>query len=57
MRDEWSGLADLLAGLIEKYIDALELDTLPDPVPKPCSPEKEVEISQTSCCKGPEAMV
>lgn len=57
MRDEWSGLTDLLAGLIEKYIDELGLAALPDPAPNPCNPEKEVEISQTPCCKGPEAMV
>ena len=57
MRDEWSGLADLLAGLIEKYIDQLELDALPDPAPNPCNPEKDVEIPQTPCCKGSGAMV
>lgn len=31
MRDEWSGFADLLAGLIEKYAADLDLDNLPDP--------------------------
>ena len=30
--DEWSGLAELLANLIEKYACDLELDTLPDPI-------------------------
>ena len=57
MRDEWSGLADLLAGLIEKYIDQLDLDNPPDPAPRPYSTEKEVETAQTPCCKGSEAMV
>lgn len=56
-RDEWSGLADLLAGLIEKYIDKLDLDALPDPDPRLCSTGKEVETTQTPCCKGSEAMV
>lgn len=31
MNDEWSGLADLLAGVIEKYACEMELDSLPDP--------------------------
>lgn len=57
MRDEWSGLADLLAGLIEKYIDQLELDALPNPAPNLCTPKEEVKIPQTLCCKGSEAMV
>ena len=30
-RDEWSGFADLLANLIEKYVVVLNLDNLPDP--------------------------
>ena len=32
MGDEWNGLADLLAGLIEKYADVLDIDSLPDPI-------------------------
>jgi hypothetical protein len=31
MIDEWSGLASLLANLIEKYASELDIDTLPDP--------------------------
>lgn len=31
MNDEWSGLADLLAGVIEKYACEMDLDSLPDP--------------------------
>ena len=38
--DEWSGLADLLANLIEKYASDLELDDLPTPAIK-----KNPEIS------------
>ena len=30
-KDEWSGFADLLANLIEKYAAVLDLDNLPDP--------------------------
>ena len=30
MRDEWSGFADLMASLIEKYAADLDLDHLPD---------------------------
>ncbi len=30
MVDEWSGLADLLANLIEKYASDLDIDNLPD---------------------------
>lgn len=35
MTDTWSGLADLFAGLIEKYVSALDLDALPEPAPPP----------------------
>ena len=54
-RDEWSGLVNLLAGLIEKYIYKLDLDALPDP--SPCNAGEKVETAQTPCCKGSEAMV
>ena len=30
MYDEWNGLADFLAGVIEKYACEMELDSLPD---------------------------
>ncbi len=30
--DEWSGLADLLANLIEKYASNLEVDDMPVPM-------------------------
>ncbi|MSS14899.1 hypothetical protein [Porcincola intestinalis] len=29
--DEWSGLTDFLANMIEKYAGKMDLDTLPDP--------------------------
>ena len=29
--DEWSGFADLLANLIEKYAAVLDIDNLPEP--------------------------
>lgn len=31
MVDEWSGLADFLANMIEKYASVLDIDNLPDP--------------------------
>ena len=31
MGDEWSGFADLLANLTEKYADELDIDNLPEP--------------------------
>ena len=31
MIDEWSGFADLLANLIEKYASELDVDNLPAP--------------------------
>jgi|GEM_PF-2518059 len=31
IRDEWSGLADFLANMIEKYADVLEIENLPNP--------------------------
>ena len=30
MIDEWSGLADMLANLIEKYASDLDIENLPD---------------------------
>ena len=37
--DEWWGLADLLANMIEKYAAVLDIDSLPEP---PKYYEKEV---------------
>ena len=30
MTDEWNGLADMLANLIEKYASELDIENLPD---------------------------
>lgn len=60
MVDEWSGLADLLANLIAKYADQLDLDHLPDskaPVQKDLSnnKEKDSEHYSTSSIEKTEA--
>lgn len=31
MTDKWNGFANLLANLIEKYAEALDIDHLPEP--------------------------
>lgn len=31
MKDEWNGLADFLTGVIEKYAEKIDLESLPDP--------------------------
>ena len=31
VNDEWSGLADFLANMMEKYTGQMDLDSLPDP--------------------------
>ncbi|MBR3243795.1 MAG: hypothetical protein IKF90_14055 [Parasporobacterium sp.] len=31
LNDEWSGLADFLANMIEKYAGEMDLDSIPDP--------------------------
>ena len=31
VNDEWSGLADFLANMMEKYAGQMDLDSLPDP--------------------------
>ena len=41
--DEWSGFAYLLANLIEKYVEVLDLDNLPDPPMSLDSALKELE--------------
>lgn len=30
-RDEWSGVAEFLGNIIAKYVDAVDLDALPEP--------------------------
>ena len=41
--DEWSGFAYLLANLIEKYVEVMDLDNLPDPPMSLDSALKELE--------------
>lgn len=41
-KDEWSGFADLLANLIEKYAAVLDIDNLPEPPICLDSNEKEI---------------
>ena len=45
-KDEWSGFADLLANLIEKYAAVLDIDNLPEP--PICLDSKENEIVNNS---------
>ena len=42
MVDEWSGFAELLANLIEKYAADLDIDNFPDP--------KRIEKLDKSAC-------
>lgn len=54
MRDEWSGFADLMASLIEKYAADLDLDHLPDPkdIPKRQENGSMSEKTTESCIAG-----
>ena len=47
MIDAWSGLADLLANMIEKYASELELDELPNPEPKNKSADTRKNADRT----------
>ena len=56
-KDEWSGFADLLANLIEKYAAVLDLDNLPEPpysfgnketVNNPEHSKDSIEIAETA---------
>ena len=42
-KDEWSGFADLLANLIEKYAEVLDIDNLPEPQERLDNKKKEYE--------------
>ena len=48
MRDEWSGFADLMASLIEKYAADLDLDNLPDPKDMPKRQENDSMSEKTT---------
>ena len=45
MIDEWSGFADLLANLIEKYASELDVENLPAPL-APCDRMSNAEVNQ-----------
>ena len=47
-KDEWSGFADLLANLIEKYAAVLDIENLPEPPICLDSEKKEKEIVNNS---------
>jgi hypothetical protein len=45
MIDEWSGFADLLANLIEKYASELDVENMPAPL-APCDRMGNAEVNQ-----------
>lgn len=45
MIDEWSGFADLLANLIEKYASELDIENMPAPL-APCNRMDNAEVDQ-----------
>ena len=45
MIDEWSGFADLLANLIEKYASELDIENMPPPL-APCDRMSNAEVNQ-----------
>lgn len=45
MIDEWSGFADLLANLIEKYASGLDIENMPTPL-APCDRMGNAEVNQ-----------
>ncbi len=42
--DQWNGLSDLLANLIAKYAEILDIDSMPTPE----TSEKDIEMSDIS---------
>ena len=45
MIDEWSGFADLLANLIEKYVSELNIENMPAPLAH-CDRMGNAEVNQ-----------
>ena len=45
MIDEWSGFADLLANLIEKYASGLDIENMSTPL-APCDRMGNAEVNQ-----------
>ena len=44
MIDEWSGFADLLANLIEKYVSELDVENLPAPAVSFDNPHRQYRL-------------
>ena len=57
MIDEWSGFADLMASLIEKYAADLDLDNLPDPKTVRNQQEHVRKNSRTMYCRQKSCMI
>lgn len=55
MIDEWSGFADLLANLIEKYASELDVENLPAPMVSPGDRDSMVADKKDSDLR-PEAV-
>ncbi len=53
MIDEWSGLADMLANLIEKYVSELDIEKLPDITEDRCMENErnkaDEDLKKASC--------
>lgn len=43
MADEWNGLADMLANLIEKYVLKLDIENLPDITEERCAEDEKIK--------------
>ena len=54
MTDEWSGFADLLANLIEKYAAVLDIENLPEPPVCLDTNEKEIKNNSKHCTESIE---
>ena len=55
-KDEWSGFADLLANLIEKYAAVLDIENLPEP-PICLDSEKNSKLFVESIEKNGHCMI
>ena len=50
-KDEWGGFADLLANLIEKYADDLDIENLPGPQETLEKKDQKESINPLNCEK------
>ncbi len=55
MIDEWSGFADLLTNLIEKYASELDIENMPTPL-APCDRMGNAEVDKKDSDSKPEAV-